>query len=166
MSLPPAEFGIQECGHQFDSQGWSHNPGTKRQDVNIVMLHRLVRRIGVVAQAGSHPFQFISGNRSANARSANQDASIDLPALDRSAQLLSVIRVVDRVGRVRAQVDLLMPTFADRPQYGLLERITGVVASHPDPHFLASSTLSFSRTCIAAATIPSAVRPKFLYISS
>ena len=82
------------------------HPGAERQDVHVVVLDALVRRIRVVADGRPDAAHLVGGHRRADARAADEDPALRLAGDDRVTEPLGEVRVVVvRVGAVAAEVD-------------------------------------------------------------
>jgi len=52
VTLIAGEPGFEEGGHQLDGQLPADHAGSQAEDIHIVVLHALVGRVGIVAEAG------------------------------------------------------------------------------------------------------------------
>ena len=78
----------------------------KHKHIHVVVLHALVRRIGVVANPGANPGNVVGRDAHAHSRSANENPARRYAGLDRFAHLLCKIgTVVLGLNLIRTQVD-------------------------------------------------------------
>ncbi len=80
------------------------HPTAEDEHVHVIVLDALVRRVGVVTEAGANTRNFIRGNARAHTAPTHEHATLSLTVQDCLADLLRVIRVVDRRFVVRAEI--------------------------------------------------------------
>ena len=98
------------------------------------MLHALVGRIGIVADAGSNAGELVGGHGSADTAAADQDAAVRLRLSQGQADFLGEVGIVHRGGIVGAVVPDLVTLVLDEPLDLFLETESGVVGTHGDAH--------------------------------
>src|SRR5687768_7964342 len=108
------------------------------------MRARQSRRLHVPAQAAAHAADSIRHNRLAITRSAEHDAALMRAAANRLGDGTNKARIIDRFGRVRAEVVDRMAIRQKTRFDNLLVTITGVVRT--DGNFHGVSTLSRKMT--------------------
>ncbi len=122
------EPGIDDVKRQSNSE----NAGAETENIRIVVLSTEVRRKRVTAQGSANARYLVRGDRDAYARSAYQNSSIGGTVVDRVANELCVVGVIDRRFVVRPVV-VTINTFRhqvlnDRS----LHLHAGVIGSHCD----------------------------------
>ena len=75
----PRERRGQERDGALDGGLDADDPGPERQDVHVVVLHALVRRVRVVADRRPDPADLVGRDGRADARAADQDAAVRAP---------------------------------------------------------------------------------------
>src|SRR2546423_10415141 len=137
MARLAAEFRGEECGRALEREFRTDDPRAQHQDVHVVVLDALVRRVRVVADRRADAADLARGNRRAHARAADQDAAIRDAAADRFTKALREVGViVVRVGPVATQIDELVvraagPNPADQL---VLEGGAGMVRGEANAH--------------------------------
>src|SRR6185312_5548118 len=92
--------------------------------------------VGVMAQPCTHSGDFVGGNRGPNPAAADEHRAANLPAQNAFAHSFGVIRIIDWIGVVCAQIDDLMPALAQVSYQLLLQRKAGVIGTNGDFHAL------------------------------
>src|SRR4051812_33021962 len=138
-----AERRVEEGACALDGRLDADHARTEREDVHVVVLDALVRRIGVVADGRSDARHLAGRDRRADAGTADQDPAVGSPGPDRRPDgLREVGIVVVRVRAVATEVDelVLAGEIGGKTSNELgLERCPGVVGGERDAHRLVLS---------------------------
>ena len=155
-------FGGEERAHHLGRDRWADRAAAEDEHIHRIVLDSLVRRVGVAAVARAHARDLVRGDARADSRAAEQDAAVDLAAHDREAELLGVVRVVDRLGRVCAEVEHAVTERLDLLLHRFLERETRVVAGDGDLHRAPPACVPRTRAsdARAASATRSGIKPK------
>ena len=98
------EPGVQKRRDDLGGQRAAHHAGAEAQHVHVVVLHRLVGGIGVVADGGANPRHLVGRNRHAGAAAAHHDAALGASLVQRLGDRAGRIRIVHRVLGMGAQI--------------------------------------------------------------
>jgi hypothetical protein len=154
-------FCVQESRDKYFGKFRSNDAAAKAEHIHIVVQYALRGRIRVVTNGRVYTSHLVRGDTCADARSAAQDAAFGIPVLNGASNLLGKIRVVHRVGAVRANIDWLMSSIADGVQDYLFERETRMVKSYDNFHNSPKDLSGlFHKSSFALATTFSTVNPK------
>ena len=135
MALFSCEARVDESTHDLQRKLASDDTRAETEHVAVIMLARLVSRIGVAAQRRAHATQFIRGDTCADAAAANQDTDLRSPALHTLSHRKRVIRVIVRlVWIMRAEILYLVPGSAQFFNHTLVERESSVICGDGDSH--------------------------------
>ncbi len=147
--------------HELDRQLRPDNAGAERQHVHVVVLHALVRRVGVVTHGRADARHLVRGDRRADAAAAEDDPSLGRAVDNAQADGFGEIRIIDRLLVKRALVDHLVAQAQqlvhDRP----LDRESAVIRTDRYAHPYAFTPLARSTTASVRAATFSAVKPSF-----
>jgi hypothetical protein len=127
MSRLTAEASVQECLNQLAGEFDTDDTTAEHQHVHVVVLNALMRRIGVVAQAGADPGNPVRGHRCANAAPAEQDAALGPVFAQRLTHGLCIVGIVHRIGAVSAQVKDVAMLRGQENLHRLLQRESGMI---------------------------------------
>ena len=99
-----------------------------------------MRGIRIVRQPRADPRQFIRRNGRAHAAAANQHSAVRVSIKHRDAHGFGVIRIIYRVGAVRAEIGHRVAKPFKKWNQFLLEWITRMIRAdgHPHPEFSTS----------------------------
>src|SRR5947209_10006830 len=125
-----------------------------------------------MAETSANPRNFVGGHASAYPASADQDATFRITSKDTQCKRLSIIRIIHRLGVVRADVHYLMAILFQMPGQYLLEFKASVIGADCDSHgyFLVSRplkpdfTILFELTALRAgllSLVPSGLKSVF-----
>ena len=104
MTLLAAEAGVQKRVHQLKRKAWPNDPRAQAEHVHVVVLHSLMRAVGVVAHACAYAAKFVGRRRNADAAAADQKSTLGPAGLHGFGHQLGVIRIIVRqVASVRRQ---------------------------------------------------------------
>src|SRR5829696_6242194 len=134
VSLLAAEGGADEGARQLLGQLGPHDAAAEHEDVHVVVLHALVRRVAVVAEPRAHAGDLVGGDRSADAAAADEDPALGAPLDHGERERLGDVRVVHRLAAVGAEVGDLVPQLAERLRDLPLALEAGVVGGDGDAH--------------------------------
>src|SRR5436190_24089805 len=116
ITLAAVESCPDECAHELGCEARSHDLGAEAEDVHVVVLDALVRRVGVVADRGADAGDLAGRDRGADPRAAAEHAALGAAADEGVADLARLVRTVDalRVG-VIAEVPYFCALGLDAP---------------------------------------------------
>ena len=135
MSLLASEARVDESAHYIQRKLAAYDACAETKHVTVIMLTRLVCRVGVAAKCSAHALQLIRGHARAHAATANQDAYIRTPALHTASDEARVIRIIIRLfSIVRAEVLYLVARRAQFFDHALVERIPSMICADGDSH--------------------------------
>ena len=133
-----AAEGRREEGERDLERGLrADDAGAEGQDVHVVVLDALVRRVRVVADGGADAADLVGRDAGADARAADQDAAVRLAARRRRARAARRSPGSRRPGRaVATEVDQLVAEAGRREpaQELVLEGGPGVIGGERDAH--------------------------------
>jgi len=98
------------------------------------MLDHLVSRVGIMGDGSANTSQLVGGNGCSRSRPANNDAPVGASVEDRLGNRGGVVRVVDRIAGMSAQVVHGMTRFGEPGGQMLFEVVPGVVRADGDSH--------------------------------
>src|SRR5947208_12413571 len=87
-----------------------------------------------MAKTSANPRNFVGGDASAHTASADQDATFRITPKDTQCKRLSIIRIIHRLGVVRADVHYLMAILLEMPGQYLLEFKASMIGAECDSH--------------------------------
>src|SRR6185437_16214523 len=119
------------------------------EDVHVVVLDALVRRVGVVAHGRAHATDLGGGHARPHAGAADEDAALHVAVTDRLADPLREVRiVVVRIAAITAEIDELVIRAQRRhaPEQLVLQRRARVIRREADPHEWPGSVLPVRST--------------------
>src|SRR5262249_21543512 len=82
MGFFPRKRRMYERADQLARQFRTDHSRAQRQNIHIIVLHSLTRRIGVVTHSRADARHFVGGHRGADAAAANKDAALGPPFLN------------------------------------------------------------------------------------
>src|SRR6266545_1442103 len=94
--------------HQLTSQFDADDARAEHEHVHIVMLDALTSRIAVMTYRRANPRDLVGRYRRADTAAADQHGSFRLAIDQRLTHRLGEVRIIDRLGAVRALVDNLV----------------------------------------------------------
>ena len=122
MNLALTE-GVNQLAGELDADDTT----AEHEHIHVVVLHALMRRVGVVAQAGANAGNPVCGHRCADAAAAEHDAALHSRFANRLADGFSVVRVVHRILAVGTHVEHFMILLDQKGFHLLLEVESGVI---------------------------------------
>src|SRR5262245_9608561 len=135
VAFPSVEFRTEERAYELTGHLRAYDFGPETEHVQVVVLHALVGRVGVVTDRGPDSRDLAGGHRRADAGPADQDSSRSFAAPDRGADLAGLVRVVDLgLRRVGPEVDGLVPGAHDLLEHALPQLHAAMVEGDRDPH--------------------------------
>ena len=108
----PLNVAARNASASVARQRRANHARAQAQHVQVVVLDRLPRRVGVVAHRGANPGKLARRNRRAGAAAADHDAAIGLPVADRLGHRFRDVGIVHRRRGVGAEVGDLWPFLA------------------------------------------------------
>ena len=96
------------CGFEADYSGSQH------QHIHRIVFDSLVRRVSVVTQSGANAGQLVRGDRCADAAAADQYTTFSLPGKNRLTDGFSDVRIINRRGVVRTDINDFVLQFAQQ----------------------------------------------------
>src|ERR1039458_1635084 len=129
------ELCADECVRQLKRQRRSDDPRAQHEHIHVVVLHALVRRIGVVANPRANSRNLVRRYAHTHARSANQNSPRRNARFDRLAHLLCKVRIiVFGLALERSQVDQLVPCRRQVCAYLFLQRKSRMIRTDDELH--------------------------------
>src|SRR5512132_170534 len=148
VAFPTVEFRTQEAVDELGGQVGTDYAGPDAEDVHIVVLNALMRRIGVVADRPTDTCEFAGSYRGAYARAADQNPALSIAASDRVGDLPRLVGIVDhRLGLVGSEVDRLVPGAHDLLEHALAQLHAAMVEGDRDPHRAVTLPAWKARNC-------------------
>ena len=126
------EFGVEEGVNDRQSQTFTHNAGTDREDVGVVVLTDHRSRKLVRADAATDAFDFVRGHHNALACAAEDNAQIAIARSHTLCRGLAMDGIMSADVLGRADVDGLITFGGDVGGDGLTQLDCGVVAREDD----------------------------------
>jgi len=115
MALFGGKLRTQKCPDNFGRQFQAYYSRTEADQVHIIMLNPLMGGIGVMAQSGPYSGYLVCSNRGADAGTADENAPLGLIAYQSPANFGCVIRIINWISRIGAQIDNFVAiSFEDR----------------------------------------------------
>ncbi len=132
-------FSVEPCrekrAHEVRGEARADNLGAEAEDVHVVVLDALVRGVDVVTDRCPDADDLARGHRSADTGTADEDAALGLPVLERGAELGSLVGVVDpHRGGVGAEIDDLVSRLPQRLEDRLAQADSAMVERHGNFH--------------------------------
>src|SRR5579863_7472607 len=164
---PPREsalFGLKHGANKgvdkLKRQRRADDSRAQHQHVHVIVLHALVRGVGVMTDAGAHAGNFICRDAHAHARSTDDDAARSHTRFDSLAHLLAEVGViVFRLADKSSQVDDLMASGGKVFAQLFFERKPGVIRCNDELQRSTPSESAYFSSAFARAATFSAVNP-------
>src|SRR5258708_4243703 len=153
------EFGAEERFYEILGQHWADDPRAEHQHIDVVVLHTLMRGIGIVTHAGTDTRQFVGGDAGADATAADEHAALGFFVEDRAADRLGEIGIVRGVFVEGADVEHFVTQRAQQIAHGYFQLKSRVVRANHNFHG------RFPRASLAVAITLSDRKPNFLSTS-
>src|SRR5438445_3303910 len=135
VALLAGEAGSDEGARKIPRQGLADDAGSEAEDVHVVVLHALMRAVGVVAEAGPHAADLVGRDRGADAAAADENAPLGLSVGHRVRHRRRGVGViVVGVEPGGAQIEHRVPVLPEHLGEGILEGQAGMIASDRDFH--------------------------------
>src|SRR5581483_4432594 len=134
MTLFIGEGCVNKSGDEFLGQRISHDAGSEYQNIGVVVLHTLVCRIRIVAQAGSNADQLVGRNRCSYATAANEDAPFGLAVQNCLTYRLCVIGIIDGSRGISSDIDHLVFLIAEEVGNGPLQFEPSMISADDNAH--------------------------------
>src|SRR3954447_11204139 len=155
VALLAGELRLRIGGDDLRGVGGPHDARAEAQHVDVVVLHGVMRGVGVVRRAGPDAGDLAGGHSDAGARAADDDRAVRAALADGLPRHLRCVRVVNGVRREGAEVERLVPGRLQRGEHHRLEREPGVIEGARDPHHTGSLVRSKMYSCAAIVAAPS-----------
>src|SRR5689334_4441818 len=94
VALAAIEARAQERTCEVRGEFFPHDLGSQAQDVHVVVLYPLVRRVRVVADRSADPRKLVGRDRRAHPGAADEQRTLGLAGADRLTDLACLVRVV------------------------------------------------------------------------
>ena len=130
----PREPRAEKRRHHVGGEVEADDPRPEGDDVGVVVLHGLVCRVGVVGLGAANPDDLVGGDRGPGTRSTHDDAPVGLPGNHGLAHRRGVVRVVDGIFVVRAEIGDRVSRSRHHPGEVFLHPVPGVVGGDGDAH--------------------------------
>src|SRR6185369_17306148 len=98
VRLTALEARVQEGAHQVDGQCRADDLRAQAENVHVVVLDPLVRRVDVVAHGAADSVQLGYRNGSADTGAADEDSALGVSVLDQLSELSRLVGIVDPDG--------------------------------------------------------------------
>ena len=134
VSRVAAEPRSKERAHELVRELGADDARAQHDDVHVVVFDALMRGIRVVAHGRAHAGDLAGGDRRADAAAANQHAALRQAVGDRETERERVVRIVDGLRRVRADVEHVVSVTTEALGDVLLQGVTRVVRANDDAH--------------------------------
>ena len=135
MPLFPGKHGSDVGADDFAGGLDTDDAGAETEHIHIVVLDSLVRRVGIVAEAGAGSADFVGGDAGADAAAADNDAALGLAGGDSSGDGERKVRVVvKRIVLMRAEVGHFVSVGREQFTDFLLQFKPAVVCADDDFH--------------------------------
>src|SRR5437762_5153941 len=100
VTVLAAEARVGKGAHQLARESLADHACADAENVQIVVLHRLVRGVMIVTDAGPDAGELVGGDTDADTAAAHRDPTLRPPGTHRLAHALGHLRVVRRLARV------------------------------------------------------------------
>ena len=128
------EARADERTHELVCELGADDARAEHDDVHVVVLHALMRRVGVVADGRANAGDLAGGDRCANPAAADEHAAFRQAVRDGEAHGQRVIGIVDGLDRVRADVEHVVSVTTEVLDDVLLQGVARVVRADDDAH--------------------------------
>ena len=105
MPLFVRKFRAHKRAHQILGQRYANDTGTQHKNIDIVVLHALMRGIGVMRNAGADARQFVRRHRRADAAAADQNAAIGASFKHGKTYSFGIIRIIHRIRAIGTEIE-------------------------------------------------------------
>jgi hypothetical protein len=129
-----AEACVEKGLDQINHKRRPDHARPKTENVHVVVLDGLMRRIDIVADASADTAEFVGIDADADPAAAQEDAPVSGGTLNRTSHEKSVVRVIHRSSIERAEVNDNMTGAFHSLEDDLLHREAGVIRSKRDSH--------------------------------
>ena len=134
MPLLAGEAGVEEGVNQLASQLDANHSAAEHEHVHVVVFDALVRRVGVVAEAGADARHLVRRHRHADAAAAQNDAALRASSTDRLTNRRGEVRIVHRLRAVGAHVEHVAVLGDEEALDRLLQLEARMIAANRDAH--------------------------------
>src|SRR5439155_11855172 len=135
VTVLAAEARVGKGAHQLARESLADHACADAENVQIVVLHRLVRGVVIVTDAGPDAGELVGGDTDADTAAAHRDPTLRAPGTHRLAHALGHLWVVRRLARVVGpEVGDLVPARAQLGHDGRRQQVPGVIRGDDNPH--------------------------------
>jgi UDP-N-acetylglucosamine 1-carboxyvinyltransferase len=134
VSFGGNELRAQESRNDLLGDGLPGDAGGQSEDIDVVVLHRLVCGVGVVGLGTADPVQFVRCDCGPCPGAADDYAAIGPSAQHGASHRGGEIGIVDRLGGVGSQIHHGMACRGDLLAQSLLQFISGMVGADRNSH--------------------------------
>ena len=92
---------------------FADDPAPENQDIHMIVLDTLMRRVRVVTKPGTNTWKLVPCHRGAHSASAYQHSALDSFAQNRRSDRLREVWIIDRSGVARPQIFYAMAQFLE-----------------------------------------------------
>lgn len=133
MSFLGGVSSAEEGFDDFKGQFGSDDTGTDAQNVHIIVFDPLSGGVGVVAQASTNSWEFVSSDAYPDPGTADEDPPVDFPGEDFQGDSFCEIREIAGIWGVGAAVDGIDSVGSQKFGYFVLHRESRVIPSDSIP---------------------------------
>jgi len=142
MSLFACKARGDKCAHDLHCKLDSYDARAETEHVAVIMLARLVSRVGVAAERSAHAAQFVRSHICAHAATADDYAYLSRATLYGLADCERIVWIIIRHASImRAEILYLMPACAQLFNHALVQRKAPMICADGYSH---DETLSLS----------------------
>ncbi len=134
MTILTGEARLEERRDQLLGQGLADDPRPEADDVDVVVLHHLMGRVGVVRHRCPDPLELVGSHGGSSARAADEDAPVGAPVEHRLRDRRRVVGVVDWFRRMSAQVVHRVARLGQPCGQVFFQGEAGVIGAECDSH--------------------------------
>ena len=128
------ELGREKRADDLGGAVGRRQPGPEREDVGVVVLTGEPGRLDFTGQRGADARDLVRRDRHADAGSADEDPAVELVPGDARRHRLGEVRIVDGVGRARAEVVIRDPELVEHALERVLQRESCVIGAQRHLH--------------------------------
>jgi hypothetical protein len=133
VAVAAIELGPEEGTHELGGELCPHDLGAEAEDVHVVVLDALVRRVRVVTDSRTDSGELVRRDGGAHARAAHEHTALYIAGKHGLADLSGEVRIIHaRLGRVDAEVHCLMIEFCDGSDHAFAQFEPAVVEGYGD----------------------------------
>ena len=134
MAFLVTEGGVEKRLHYLDGYVRSHYSSTKTENVDVVVFHHLVGRVGLMSDCSPNATKLVGGHTCSRSRATDDDPSVSPSFQYSSTSTGSHIRIINWVGRVGSEIEGGVPCGHHRLDHDRFQSETGVIGSNGYSH--------------------------------